>query len=267
MSSAKIDGRRHEGCSAVSVNNFITSGSTGRKRKSRWDQDEWVRRDGTRVHHQDLKSQCPIQSDISRLQEGSEVASSSLITMNAKDNMISSKSSNMDEDLPPGFSAPCQDPIKANLCSQIFTWTPDPSEVVQGHPQRKYISRSPISYSIPVSTFDQNMTSQNGTIDDWEISPSLPFHPFPPLPLYPRTTITPGSSSESPQGYNSRLPNASASLMTDSHINRHYSQKRSRESTDGLENTFFRQKKLITPPWMRRRQGNLSQRHDMQRRC
>ncbi|CAM8877632.1 unnamed protein product [Rhodiola kirilowii] len=187
-SSTQADGGRYECFSASSLSSFLASGSMGRKRKSKWDQNEWIRRDGSSVRLKESKAQYSTPESLQQT-NADKVASSSISELNLRHSIAYAEVLNMNEDVPPGFSAPRQDraissasPTNDELGSQNVKWTPDPSEVVQGHPLRKFISRSPISYAIPISFVDQDVASKNGTVGNLEISPSLLFHPFPPLP-------------------------------------------------------------------------------------
>ncbi|CAM8999654.1 unnamed protein product [Rhodiola kirilowii] len=271
ISSGHVDNGRLEGCLASSVGRFLASGSTGRKRKSRWDQDEWIRRDGSSVCLKE--SMCQYSTPSESLQETKivDVASSSI------DEVVY-----MDEDVPPGFTAPSKEcivspsamPVGDEIGSQKVNHTPDPCEVCQGHPLKKLISRYPVSYAMPISILNQDVASQNGSMENWEISPSMPFHPFPPLPLYPRAMIPPPGCSfgsvtiEAPEGKQNCGPSTSANdrvqrglgastaSVGGCHINRQYCHKRAKGSPIDVGKTYFRQKKILIPPWMRRRQAN-----------
>ncbi|XP_042059152.1 histone-lysine N-methyltransferase ASHH2-like [Salvia splendens] len=98
------------------------------------------------------------------------------------------RNQNADNDIPPGFSTPCNDSIiPATTCSNAIshqereTFRKHPSGIVLADSQDRFVARMPVSYGIPSS-----LMQQFGVIGEaaavWTVAPGLPFHPFPPLP-------------------------------------------------------------------------------------
>ncbi|GAB4862111.1 hypothetical protein Ancab_037363 [Ancistrocladus abbreviatus] len=191
---------------------------------------------------------------------------------------------------PPGFSSPlCGSQLQYTVLSaathsalQNTDHQQCPSEVSVGHPQTRYSSGKPISYGIPISAIGQFGSSQED--NSLIVVPGIPFHPFPPLPLYPPgldgrhsqdtwaandSMITksngqvkdyslfpaarhmdqgmPGTSCES-------FPDVGAVRSNYQHL-----QQRDRGSSYRPGRQFFRQQKWnsskLTPPWLLRRSG------------
>ncbi|KAI7730288.1 hypothetical protein M8C21_003030 [Ambrosia artemisiifolia] len=81
----------------------------------------------------------------------------------------------MDVDAPPGFSPP--------------STSTHHSKTVMGQPQDRYISRLPTAFGLPCSLLKKLGTSngEGAAMESWVVAPGMTFHPFPPLPLYPRS--------------------------------------------------------------------------------
>lgn len=152
-------------------------GARKRKRKSRWDQE-------------------------------AEINLDQRIEPNAADDWM------QDIDAPPpGFSVPrkasrisCAVSSSADCSLQEPSCRKHPHPMVTGNLQRRFISRLPVSYGIPLSIVQQFGSPQKERHDAWDVAPGIPFHPFPPLPMYPRgrrDPISPGDNagifSEPPQ--------------------------------------------------------------------
>ncbi|CAN8234244.1 unnamed protein product [Cochlearia groenlandica] len=150
------------------------------------------------------------------------------------------------DDLPPGFSSPCKD-------------APDS---VTAQPQRKFLSRLPVSYGIPLSIVRQFGSPNKEDPTSWYIAPGMPFHPFPPLPpvshgeFFAKRNETVCSSMGNQTCSNGTLPattvpnqscwNILSSAGTDSAV-----PNRKREFSSDIGTSYFRQQKQNVPPWMR----------------
>ncbi|XP_047340625.1 histone-lysine N-methyltransferase ASHH2-like isoform X2 [Impatiens glandulifera] len=85
-------------------------------------------------------------------------------TMTNHEDPQNSRSMNIDVDAPPGFSLPeCSDFIKVSL-------------------QKRFNSRLPVSYGIPLAVVQQFGFPQAERPISWVVAPGIPFQPFPPLP-------------------------------------------------------------------------------------
>ncbi|KAK1407678.1 hypothetical protein QVD17_39300 [Tagetes erecta] len=81
----------------------------------------------------------------------------------------------MDVDAPPGF---CPPSTSTRHC-----------RTVMGQPQDRYISRLPTAFGLPCSLLKKLGTpaGEGASAESWIVAPGMTFHPFPPLPLYPRS--------------------------------------------------------------------------------
>ncbi|KAJ6954282.1 hypothetical protein NC652_005885 [Populus alba x Populus x berolinensis] len=191
---------------------------------------------------------------------------------------------NIHEDVPPGFSSPI-DPALVSIASSTVDDLPHqnvfhlkfPVGVVVGLPQRKFNSRFPVSYGIPLPVVQQLGSPLAETVEGWIVAPGMPFHPFPPLPplpsckkgtlpsamnsmeiddtadrgkqdCYDRTTCL---DENSPRTTGANQPDVNSPGPKD-----HQTFKRARGSYD-LGRRYFRQQKWtkMLPPWVRSRNG------------
>ncbi|KAL1561204.1 [histone H3]-lysine(4) N-trimethyltransferase [Salvia divinorum] len=98
------------------------------------------------------------------------------------------RNQNADNDIPPGFSTPCNDSITpATTCSNALShqererFSKLPSGIVLADSQDRFVARMPVSYGIPSSLMQQfGVLGEAAAV--WTVAPGLPFHPFPPLP-------------------------------------------------------------------------------------
>ncbi|KAJ6798901.1 histone-lysine N-methyltransferase ASHH2 isoform X1 [Iris pallida] len=93
---------------------------------------------------------------------------------------------NANFEAPPGFESR-QEEHSSQMSSEIPV---APGEVVMGHLQERYLSHLTVSFGIPVSLMQLGTLETGGRHSNpsWSVAPSMPFHPFPPLPSYPRPT-------------------------------------------------------------------------------
>lgn len=117
------------------------------------------------------------------------------------------------DDLPPGFSSPCTDAPNA----------------VTAQPQAKFLSRLTVSYGIPLSIVHQCGSPCKDDPNSWSVAPGVPFAPFPPLP-----PVTHGE-------FFANKGNGTVSA----------SPKRKREFSSDIGTSYFRQQKQNVPPWIR----------------
>lgn len=145
--------------SSVSCVSSCADGTRVRKRKSRWDEPGDI--------------EYPSKKDFRSKFSGNE------------------QHENMDVDAPPGFSSPVNRQLSQSNPSPPSTVS-QRCKTVMGQPQDRYISRLPTSFGVPCS-----LLKKIGTPDDkgegaaaaaasWIVAPAMTFHPFPPLPVYPR---------------------------------------------------------------------------------
>ncbi|CAN6936203.1 unnamed protein product [Brassica oleracea] len=117
------------------------------------------------------------------------------------------------DDLPPGFSSPCTDAPNA----------------VTAQPQAKFLSRLTVSYGIPLSIVHQCGLPCKDDPSSWSVAPGVPFSPFPPLP---------------PVTHGEFFANKRNGTVSDS-------PKRKREFSSDIGTSYFRQQKQKVPPWIR----------------
>lgn len=202
-----------------------------RKRKSRWDQPAPIKR-----KEQKTESSCA--------EDGGQIT---------------------EEDAPPGFSAPCNPPLvpsdalsaSTSLSQQNTPHLKIRDDAVVGHPQKRFISRLPVSYGVPLAVLQQFGSPKAENVDGWVIAPGMPFHPFPPLPPFPRDKKSTPASEECHQGENNPSTtgaNQSIAEIPDGDIHQQASKRIKLGSSNDLGKRFFRQQKWNRgPPWLWRR--------------
>ncbi|KZV45935.1 histone-lysine N-methyltransferase ASHH2 [Dorcoceras hygrometricum] len=106
---------------------------------------------------------------------------------------------NADDDIPPGFSSPCNVPVVPSdpsstpiNCQEREGFIKHPYDTVLGDSQQRYNAYMSTSYGIPSSVMQQYGV-RTEISDCRTIAPGVPFHPFPPLPPYPRSNLHPPS--------------------------------------------------------------------------
>ncbi|KAF5199228.1 Histone-lysine n-methyltransferase ashh2, partial [Thalictrum thalictroides] len=271
-----------------SVDNYPANIIQMRKRKSRWDQPEEGNSGAQTIElmedHKAKRTLAP------RLQESSmrEAVEEPVDDVNEEivflgcDQNISEQcesASKIDEmrqihdDAPPGFpSLPLvsHDTATENPSSDIYHRNCS-CELVTGCLQERYLSHIHVSYGIPLFFVDQLGTPQAESVDRWKISTGIPFHPFPPLPSYPRdksktlppsctsTRMEHGESQRDHQGDVSSTPCISRAMSSEVANTRVFNQQmaqRMRSSPGNLGRRYFRQQKWTNskpPPWVRNR--------------
>ncbi|MFS7988508.1 putative [histone H3]-lysine(4) N-trimethyltransferase [Helianthus anomalus] len=124
--------------------------SRTRKRKSRWDQPGDTRPDLQFLSKKEFRSNTGA-SDTNR------------------------EDMDVDADAPPGFSPP--------------STATHHSIAVMGQPQDRYISRLQVAFGLPSSLLKKlgTLNGEGAAAESWVVAPGMTFHPFPPLPLYPRS--------------------------------------------------------------------------------
>ncbi|KAK4429611.1 Histone-lysine N-methyltransferase ASHH2 [Sesamum alatum] len=99
-----------------------------------------------------------------------------------------------DEDVPPGFSSPCngghrvQSDATSTTINHLERETcikQHPVDIISGDSQLRFVARMPLSYGVSYSVMQQFGVRKAETSDCWTVAPGVPFHPFPPLPPYP----------------------------------------------------------------------------------
>ncbi|KAI3821314.1 hypothetical protein L1987_08878 [Smallanthus sonchifolius] len=121
-----------------------------RKRKSRWDQPGDVGPDLQSPSKKEFRSN------------------------NGANEQKQTNGEDMDVDAPPGFSTSS---TATHHCKTIM-----------GQPQDRFISRLPTAFGLPCSLLKKLGTSngEGAPSESWIVAPGMTFHPFPPLPSYPR---------------------------------------------------------------------------------
>ncbi|KAI4320551.1 hypothetical protein MLD38_034020 [Melastoma candidum] len=246
-----------------SVDNISISGRRVVKRKSRWDQPG-----------------DPVPDSMSHQQENNGIGDNCLEELSVID-----KKENCSEDVPPGFS-PGVD--MSQILSNTTSTTTEVSQLkgqtsqgpynqAVGQLQERFNSRLPVSYGIPLYIL-QNLGKPQADTVGWVIAPGMPFHPFPPLPQYPRDRK--GQSPIPAHDYRTKniyvdrkkldescttsviedsSPGTSTADTSDENIcsDNQPSLKRLRASPQDLSKNYFKQQKWNTtkvgPPWLWRR--------------
>lgn len=301
LATTSADTAAHEGSSAPCTGSSMKT----RKRKSRWDQPAEEKPASRSLQHNEPKIEPGLQqqSESNALPEiGKEMPGHadkvsgeySYCPHCARNyyHQIEASSAdvgrlNIHEDVPPGFSSPINPTHVSPNASSAVTDVPQqnvchlkfPVSGVVGLPQKKFISRLPVSYGIPLPIVQQFGSPQGETIDSWVIAPGMPFHPFPPLPPFPchKKEETPTCAVDSmaidetaeqgqqdshdpaafPNESNPRMTGANQSDMDIPDANDHQTFKRARGSSYDLGRRYFRQQKWnkVPPPWVRNRNG------------
>lgn len=115
-----------------------------------------------------------------------------------------------DEDIPPGFSTPCNNSvIPADASSIAFrcqgrdTLVKLPFDVVLGGSQQRFIASTPLSYGVPSSIMQQYGVLKAEVAEGWAVAAGLPFQPFPPLPPYAKMNgVVPSASAAKREQFN-----------------------------------------------------------------
>lgn len=99
------------------------------------------------------------------------------------------KKPNVDNDIPPGFSSPCNEPVLPATASSTAVsfrgrdaFSKHSSEIVLADSQERFTARLSVSYGVPSSVVRQFGVLEAEDVPVWTVAPGLPFHPFPPLP-------------------------------------------------------------------------------------
>ncbi|KAL9394520.1 hypothetical protein Peur_013805 [Populus x canadensis] len=284
--------------------NRVGSGTRTRKRKTRWDQPAVGNIASSSLQHikQNVNSGLVQQYESNPLLElskevpvhvdkaGREYSYCPHCVRNYRwqdeSSSADDRKQNIHEDVPPGFSSP----INAALASNASSTVADPPQqnvfhlkfpvgTVVGLPQKKFNSRFPVSYGIPLSVMQQLGSPLAETVESWVIAPGMPFHPFPPLPPLPSCkkgtqpscavssmevdcdadrgqqdshdpTTCPNENSPSMSGANQ--PDVNSPCPND-----HQTFKRARGFSYDLGRRYFKQQKWnkVSPPWVRNRNG------------
>ncbi|KAF8411731.1 hypothetical protein HHK36_004289 [Tetracentron sinense] len=309
LATTPLDANPPEGSSAPTVAGCPTNGTKTRKRKSRWDQPAEMNPDPqspkhSKEHKIEPSSQQKLESNPQQPEIGKELLDQG-IEVNREENDCNGRVYNLlqqdesataydarqhvQEDAPPGFSSPLNiTPAPSNASTTNSFTHPQQNvshlscagDVVMGCPQEKYLSHLPVSYGIPLSLVHQFGTSHAET-DSWMIGPTMLFHPFPPLPPFPRDksdtppcAANPAITKNVPEevqrpGRGSATyhtgpssPCTSGARPPDMEVtgsNNQQMLERVGCSSYGLGRRYFRQQKWNSrncgPPWLRRRNG------------
>ncbi|KAL4310218.1 hypothetical protein GQ457_01G028220 [Hibiscus cannabinus] len=279
--TTSTDTSTREGGSSSSAGVSQTNGTRIRKRKSRWDQP---------ADPEKIDSQSPRKLECSTISSSGQATSDHTEKMNSGDNKchvnfckgeainIDNVNQSFPQDAPPGFSSPLNTslvspaaPSTATGFSQPKVCTSKFSDVVVAHPRKRFISRLPVSYGIPLHILQQFGSPQGESIETWRIAPGIPFHPFPPLPpcppdkkdTQPAAANSIGTSADAKEGQpdssrpassylDESIPSTAGGNHPESDISGTSIQqtlKRTRESSYDLGKKYFRQQKRKGPPW------------------
>ncbi|CAN6583748.1 unnamed protein product [Malus baccata var. baccata] len=184
--------------SAPCMGGCPTSETKVRKRKSRWDQP--ADPDSSLLQNREQKSESGLSRQLApspslgigemalhlERVSGEDGTCSSSVHGNCQQN--DGTEMNLD-DIPPGFDAPAISSMASSSLCPLKCAAP-----AVGHPQEKFVSRIPVSYGIPMSVMQQYATLHAETVETWIVAPGIPFHPFPPLPSFPRQKKGPSPS-------------------------------------------------------------------------
>ncbi|OMO53331.1 hypothetical protein COLO4_36773 [Corchorus olitorius] len=265
VSTTSVDTAARDGCSSSSTVICQTNGTKTRKRKSRWDQP---------ADPEKIDSRSPKKSQYSSLPVSVESTPNQVDRMSRADGEainVDNGRHSFQDDVPPGFSSL---PNATALSTATDFHQPNCqskcSGVIIAHPQKRFISRLPVSYGIPLSILQQFGSPQGE--EKWIIAPGMPFHPFPPLPPGPRdkkdappacTANFIGTNqdaegkekSHQPSGSYSdgNIPSTTGGNQADAGISGsdvQQTHKRTRECYD-LSQKYFRQQKRKGPPWQK----------------
>ncbi|XP_017981320.1 PREDICTED: histone-lysine N-methyltransferase ASHH2 isoform X2 [Theobroma cacao] len=279
VATTSVDTASREGCSSSSTGVCQTNSTKIRKRKSRWDQPAETEKIGSRSPKKLQYSSLPVLVEstpdhIDKMSQGDK---------ECRDCVCKGEAINVDngrhsfqEDVPPGFSSPPNASLVSSTAPSTAIEFPKPyqlkcPDVIIALPQKRFISRLPVSYGIPLPILQQFGSPQGECVESWIIAPGMPFHPFPPLPPCPRdkkdtrpacTANSIGIDEDAEEGQ--RDSNRPATSYPDENIpcmaggnqpdpdipgtNIQQAFKRMRESYD-LGKKYFRQQKRKGPPW------------------
>lgn len=301
VATTSVNAGIQEGSSASCSGVCPTSGSKTRKRKSRWDQPAWdhpvvTNPASSSLQHKEQKVE-PKGLESCSLPGIGEVSLDCVNKFNREDTDVSGcvndqyqldkadiahdGKQNALDDLPPGFSSPLKPSMGLSLGPSTVCHMKCPFDTVIGTPQEKFISRLPVSYGIPLSIMQQFGTPHAETAGSWVVAPGMPFHPFPPLPLFPRDEKDPSPSED----VNRLSVNQPAEEQRDSHLpptshsnestpcitgnqpdadilctNNQHTSKRGRGWSHDLGRKYFKQQKWnhskLGPPCHWRRNGS-----------
>lgn len=285
--------------------NCVGSGTRTRKRKTRWDQPAAGNITSSSLQHikQNINSGLVQQYESNPLLElskevpvhvdkagGGEYSYCPHCVRNYcwqdESSIADDRRQNNHEDVPPGFSSPINSALASNASSTVADPPQQnvfhlkfPAGMVVGLPQKKFNSRFPVSYGIPLPVMQQLGSPLAETVESWVIAPGMPFHPFPPLPPLPSckkgtqppcvvsSMVVDDDANRGQQDSHdpATCPNENSSSMSGGNqpdvnspgLNDHQTFKRARGSACDLGRRYFRQQKWnkVSPPWVRNRIG------------
>ncbi|XWS15178.1 hypothetical protein CRYUN_Cryun35bG0072000 [Craigia yunnanensis] len=282
VATTSVDTSAREGCSSSSTGVCQTNGTKIRKRKSRWDQPAETEKIDSRSPKKLEYSPLPVlvqstPDHIDKMSRG-DIECGDFVCKGEAINVDNGRNS-FQEDVPPGFSSPLNASLVSSTVPSTATGFPQPKffqlkcpDVIMAHPQKRFISRLPVSYGIPLPILLQFGSPQGESVENWVIAPGMPFHPFPPLPPCPpdKKDIPPASAANSiginedaeggqhgshqhATSYpNENIPSTAGGNPPDTDIagtNIQQTFKRMRESSYDLGKKYFRQQKRKRPPW------------------
>lgn len=301
--SSNINRENTDGCSALCSGEFVADGARVQKRRSRWNEAEDSNLGKYAPLHKEprIHSESVQVSNISLLYGNSGVPSDQAAIINEEkhNNLYVNRSPNrmtikylnnneqsIDEDVPPGFSPPHKasfvpssaSATASTFCQEKCLFPEYPFEVAVGHPQERFVSRSPVSFGIPMHAVE-HFGRQGEIAENWFVAAGIPFHPYPPLPPYPLDRRGPAPALSSMilnsvpvigEGFQNNATyqsdqitfSTSASCMPDlelsAPVKQHHFQGTGGAS-NRLERRYFRQQKWINtksrPPWVRGEAG------------
>ncbi|GMI78381.1 hypothetical protein HRI_001507400 [Hibiscus trionum] len=257
------------GSSSVGVSQ--TNGTRIRKRKSRWDQP---------ADPEKIDSLSPKKLQCSTLSTLGQATSDHAEKINSGDNkcheIFCNGNQSFQLDAPPGFSSPLNTSLVASVSPSTATRFSQPKvcpskfpDAVVAHPQKRFISRLPVSYGIPLPILQQFGAPQGESLETWRMAPGMAFHPFPPLPPCPpdKKDTQPASAASSvgisadikeaqqdsrrpATSYSDEsIPSTAGGNHPESNTNIQQALKRTRDSSYDLGKKYFRQQKRKGPPW------------------
>ncbi|XVE55272.1 hypothetical protein DITRI_Ditri03aG0145500 [Diplodiscus trichospermus] len=282
VATTSVDTSTREGCSSSSTVVCQTNGTRIRKRKSRWDQPAVTEKIDSRSPKKLEYSPFPalVQSTpehIDKLSRGDNECRDFVCKREAIS--VDNGRNSFQEDVPPGFSSPPGASLVSSTAPSTATDFPPPKfsqlkcpDVIMAHPQKRFISCLPVSYGIPLPILQQFGSPQGESVESWVIAPGMPFHPFPPLPIYPRDKKeTPtaraadsiGINEDAEEGqqdsrrlatsyHDENIPSTTGGNPPDRDLpgtNILQTLKRTRDSSYDLGKKYFRQQKRKGPPW------------------
>ncbi|KAJ8773413.1 hypothetical protein K2173_028590 [Erythroxylum novogranatense] len=285
----------HDDSLAPCVNGVIKM----RKRKSRWDQPAEVNSASKFFQHDELRNDSVLlqKLEISKQVMGNADKESGEVnycphcvrnySLQDENSGANVGRKNMHEDVPPGFSSlvtpnvvSSNDSSTCDLSQQNVCYSKCSGGGVVGYPQKKFISRLPVSYGIPLPIVQQFGLYQTEAVDSWVIAPGMPFFPFPPLPPLPHHTLPSSScdvnsmeTNEAAEGGKHENCNPAYAYLNDDSAstaganhsdvdipvaNVQQTVKRAREPLYDLGRRYFKQQKwnkASVPPRVRKRNG------------